>query len=135
MAESIIVHFSDSTGHQIFSSLASRCEKAADGAIYFCPNNAAYVLLISEYSDYEVEYDPEEKTRIESILGRRPRFSLEIELRRSEQEVACDAAEKIVSELCVSHELVVDDCHRVWTRAEIRSEGDFLGVYRNEKGA
>jgi hypothetical protein len=134
MAESIIVHFSDATGPEIFAGLASRCEKAADRAIYFYPNNAAYVLLISEYSDYDVEYGPEEKSRLEGLLHRRPRFSLVIELRRSKQEVACEAAEEIVSRLCATHDLVVDDdYHRFWTRSEIRSEGEFLRVYRNEK--
>jgi hypothetical protein len=130
MPESIIVHFSEASASEIFPVLAACCERAINRETYFYPSNGTYVLLMSEYLDYEVEYDEEEKTRIEASLGRCPCFSLSIELRRSKQDFACDAAAALVSELSTSRSLIVDDCHRLWSRAEIQAGSDFLQAYR-----
>jgi hypothetical protein len=135
MAESIIVHFRNATANEILSFIASRCEKAADRSMYFFPNNASYLLILSAYSDYDIEYDSADKEAIESSLQCRPSFSMDVELRRSQQNAACHAAKKIVSELCGIHELVVDDGHRIWNRAQIATDDDFLVIYRHEHTA
>lgn len=135
MPESIILHFSDATRAQIFSLLSSRCEKTPERETYFYPNNAEYILLMSEFPDYAAEYDEVEKTDVETALGRHPQFSLSIELRRSKQDAACNAAKSLVSELSATHSLVVDDSYRLWTLSEIQSGCDCLQSYRNKETA
>ena len=132
MAESIIVHFQRASQAEVFALVGGSSEKVPGEDTYFLPN-ARYLLLIQEYKDYELEYDEELKKELESVLGCAPSFSLYMELRRSRQNAACDAAEKLIRERLMVHELAVDDGQRLWSIAEINSAKarEFLRSYRH----
>jgi len=133
MAESIVLHFHSATRAEIFAFLRERCDESRASAEFFFPDAARYVLLMSEYSTPESDSENLDSKKLASILGGAPTFSLSIELRRSMQNIACDAAAKIIQELIASRELAVDDGSRFWSKAEILAARptEFLEIYRH----
>ena len=133
MAESIVLHFRSATRAEIFAFLRERCDESRASAEFFFPNAARYVLLMSEYSNSESESENQDSKKLEAILGGAPSFSLSIELRRSMQNIACDAAAKMVRALITAYELAVDDGSRLWKKAEIVAarSTEFLEIHRH----
>ncbi|HEX7859632.1 MAG TPA: hypothetical protein VF773_04855 [Verrucomicrobiae bacterium] len=135
MAEAIIVHFSAATAGEILPLIAAKGEKVPDKDEYFLPNNAHYLLIVQTYSDreYQTDYSDEDRKQVEAALGNPPSLSLLMQLRRSKQTAACDAAEKLIRNLLTRFPLAVDDGQHIWTRKEIEitRARDLFEIYRH----
>lgn len=110
-------------------------EKAADRELYSYPPGADYLLLIRPIEDYTTEYDEDERAEIELMLETRPSCSLDLELRRSQSDAACDAVLEMLGKLTVEFSFIVDDCDRLWGASEAMSSSHFLDQYRYAKRA
>jgi len=129
MAESIIIHFSESKLNELTSVFDSTFERIAD--TWYSPTNADYRVSIYPYPDYATEYDKPEREEVENMLGCRPQMSFCIELRRSRGNEACELAKSIILEKLNSFKFVVDDCQeKIWNQSDIVKHKDrFLRQY------
>jgi hypothetical protein len=147
VAENIIIHFHQADRAEVLKAVTTELAPLAyaagprdsDGWRY--PTPEFDTLLIQSYEDLEAEYLPDEISRLKSLLGSLPSYSLVIELRRSRGDRAVNDAAKLAAALLCLFDAVVDDTYsesdNFWTLEQVmtdaaKSDGSFLDCYRTD---
>lgn len=136
MAESISLHFLKATWadlHRVLDPLAVWIEEFQQ---WNYPDAANPSVSLYEYDNLLEEYEDEDLDRLFAAMGDWHSSILCIELRRSQENRACDDAERLTLLLLEQFVGAADDSYSaVWTRQEIaegvcKQDGKFLDCYR-----
>lgn len=128
MAESIIIHFRTHAKADIESAIERQFVRGQNSS--WCFPVADYLVLVTQYKDYDAEYEEHEKAVVRTKLGGDPDVSFDFQIRRSKSDDACDVIENFVRTMLSQLDYVVDDMTRILSRADLEQTHDFLDEYR-----
>ncbi len=129
MAESIIVHFAETEINKINKTFSEFSEVIGD--IWYSPLNTNYLFQVYPYKDYFEEYEYFEQIEILKMLGCMPKYSFVVQLRRIQQNAACELAKSLIVDTLSDFNFVVDDCiDKIWSKEKIQTHrSEFLRHY------
>jgi len=131
MAESIAILFKDVSWGSLQSEVSQIAEcHLSEKKHWKYPSNAEYTLSLYEYDSWLDECELSEKQKIVERFGCLPSAILCIELRRTNQNLACEHAKKIAIELLEKNTALVDDAiGKIWNLNQVKQR-EFLVEYK-----